>query len=100
MIRVTISYPRPFPENAGDFMPLLGDAEVLPGAAAGHPVHAEQIWINATTYLPVRAEATGPGGSVLVEETLAWLSPSAANLAVLHPAPVPAGFRRTAELAH
>jgi hypothetical protein len=100
MILVTISYPRLSADNAGDFAPLLDSGEMLPGAAAGHSFRVEEIWINATTYLPIRAELIGPGGSVLVAETLTWLSANPANRAEFSPAPVPAGFRRTAELAH
>jgi hypothetical protein len=37
---------------------------------------------------------------VLGTQTYAWLRPSAANRAVFSPAPVPAGFRLTQELAH
>jgi hypothetical protein len=97
MILVRFSWPRPMPV----FAPLLGSTEMLPAAAGrGSSVIAEQIWISATSYLPVRAVLTGSGGRVLGTETYAWLSPSAENRAVLHPAPVPAGFRLTAELAH
>jgi hypothetical protein len=102
MILVTFSYPRPLPGNGGpDFVPLLGSTEMLPaGPGRRNSVIAEQIWISATSYLPVRAVFTGAGGRVLGTETYAWLSPSAKNRAVLSPAPVPAGFRLTAELAH
>ena len=101
MILVTFSYPRPLPSSGGpDFAPLLGSGEMLPAAAGRHnAVVAEQIWISATSYLPVRAVVTAAGGRVLTAETYTWLT-SQANRAVLSPAPVPAGFRLTAELAH
>jgi hypothetical protein len=101
MIRVTISYPQPLPTGPAGFSPLLGDTEMLPGAADGNEsVLVEQIWLDESTDLPVRAVLTGAGGRVLVAETFTWLSASAANGAALSPAPVPAGFRLTAELAH
>ena len=102
MILVTFTYPRPLPGSGGpDFAPLLGSGEMLPAAAGRHnAVLTEQIWISATSYLPVRAVVTAAGGRVLTAETYTWLSASQANRAVLSPAPVPAGFRLTAELAH
>jgi hypothetical protein len=63
-------------------------------------VSSEAVWIDAATYLPVRVAVTGPGGRVLMSQTLAWLPRNRANLAELTPAPVPAGFRETQELAH
>jgi hypothetical protein len=102
MILVTFSYPRPFPSGAGPgFGSLIGSGEVLPGAAGRHNfIIADQIWISAASYLPVRAVFTGEGGRVLGTQTYAWLRPSAANRAVFSPAPVPAGFRLTQEPAH
>jgi hypothetical protein len=102
MILVRFSYPRPIPGDGGpDFAPLLGSTEMLPAATGRrNSVVAEQIWISETSYLPVRAVLTGEGGRVLGTQTYAWLSPSAANRAVFSPAPVPAGFRLTQELAH
>jgi hypothetical protein len=101
MILVTISYSPPRPGRPADFMPLLGDTEMLPVPVNGHQsVLAEKIWLDGTTEMPVRAELTAPGGRVLVAETFDWLSASPANRAELSPAPVPAGFRRTAEPAH
>jgi hypothetical protein len=103
LILVTIRYSRPLPSGTADFMlpPLLGDLQVLPAAANGHQsVIAALVWLDRSTDLPVRAELTAPGGSVLIDGTFAWLSASPANLAELSPAPVPAGFRQTAEPAH
>jgi hypothetical protein len=106
MILVTFNYPRPLPTVSGpvsgpECVPLLGSTEMLPAAAGRNDsVLAEQTWISATSYLPVRVVLTGAGRRVLCTQTYAWLSPSAANRAVLSPAPVPAGFRLTAELAH
>ncbi len=102
MILVTFTYPRPLSSSGGpDFAPLFGSGEMLPAAAGRHNAAlAQQIWISATSYLPVRAEVTATGGRVLVAMTYDWLSASQANRAMLSPAPVPAGFRLTAELAH
>jgi hypothetical protein len=102
MILVTFRYPRPFTgQGAGASLPLLGGTEELPGSAgSGDSASAKMIWIDETTYLPVRAEITTATGIILGSETYRWLSDSPANRAVLAPAPVPAGFRLTRELAH
>ena len=55
----------------------------------------ETVWINAATHLPVRVALSAADGRVLASQTFAWLAPDQANLAVLSPAPVPAGFRQT-----
>jgi hypothetical protein len=100
MILVTISYPQPLPSGPAAPAPLLGSTEMLPATEGHQSVVTEQVWLDESTDLPVRAEFTAPGGRVLMAETFAWLSPSDANRAVLSPAPVPAGFRLTQELAH
>ena len=102
MILVTFRYPRPFTgQGAAASLPMLGGAEELPGSAgSGDSASTKMIWIDETTYLPVRAETTTATGIVLGSETYRWLSASPANRAVLAPAPVPAGFRLTQELAH
>jgi hypothetical protein len=104
MILITFRYPRPFrgtgvgtPES----LPLLGGTDELPGSAGrGNSATAKMIWIDETTYLPVRAETATATGIVVGSETYRWLSDSLANRAALAPAPVPASFRRTPELAH
>jgi len=104
MILITFRYPRPFwgpgvgtPES----LPLLGGTDELPGSAGREDsATTKMIWIDETTYLPVRSEIATATGMVLGSETYHWLSDSPANRAVLAPAPVPAGFRLTKELAH
>jgi hypothetical protein len=102
MILVTFSYPRPFGGNGGaEPLPMLGSAEELPASAANEgAVSTTMMWIDATSYLPVRAQIATATGTILGSETYSWLSDSAANRAVLAPAPVPAGFRLTPEVAH
>ncbi|HLJ98733.1 MAG TPA: hypothetical protein VKU39_02370, partial [Streptosporangiaceae bacterium] len=57
-----------------------------------HPGNANTTyWIDAATYLPVRAQLAY--GDSRDEETFQWLSPTAANLAHLN-VPIPAGFTR------
>jgi hypothetical protein len=101
MILVTIRYPRSLASRGADVLPVLGSAEMIPGTA-GHLDSAvvEQVWIDATSYLPVRAEAITAGGKILSAATYAWLGASPANRLVILPAPVPAGFRLTAEPGH
>jgi hypothetical protein len=55
---------------------------------------SETIWVNPSTYLPVRA-VVGSGYSPSVQQTadFTWLPATAQNLAKLT-VPVPAGFRR------
>ena len=59
------------------------------------PAHPGNVnttyWIDAATYLPVRAQLVY--GDSADEETFQWLSPTAANLAHLD-VPIPAGFTR------
>jgi RNA polymerase sigma-70 factor (ECF subfamily) len=102
MIQVTFRYPRPLGSNGlATLQPMLGDAEELPGSAGtGDSASIEVIWIDATTYLPVRVDIATAEGRIVIWETFRWLSDDAKNRAVLTPAPVPPGFRRTAELAH
>jgi hypothetical protein len=80
-------------------LPMFVNSMVDPGSTVGR-VSSEAVWIDAATYLPVRVAVTAPGGRVLMSQTLAWLPRDRANLAELTPAPVPAGFRETQELAH
>jgi hypothetical protein len=102
MILVTFSYPRPFGGNGGaEPLPMLGSAEELPASAANEgAISTTMIWIDATSYLPVRARIATATGTILGSETYSWLSDSAANRAMVAPAPVPAGFRLTPEVAH
>ena len=102
MILVAFSYPRPLGgSGAAELLPMLGSKEELPASAgSGASASIRMIWIDATTYLPVRAEMAAATGAILGSETYSWLSERAANRAVLSPAPVPAGFRLTQELAH
>ena len=52
------------------------------------------FWIDAVTYLPVRAEImSGIGDTGKDVEVFQWLPPTAANLKNLH-VPIPAGFTR------
>jgi hypothetical protein len=102
MILVTFIYPRPFGgSGAGEVLPVLGSKEELPATAGNADAAAtKMIWIDATSYLPVRAEIATATGRLLGSETYTWLSDSAANRALLAPAPVPAGFRLTQDPAH
>ena len=84
-----------------DYLPLLGIGEMLRGAAGRlDSAVIERVWIDATSYLPVRAESTTATGQLLGAATYAWLSASPASRSVISPAPVPIGFRLTAEPAH
>jgi hypothetical protein len=102
MILATFSYPQPFGgSGAAELLPILGSKEQLPATAdKTDAVSTKMIWIDATSYLPVRAEIATSTGKLLGSETYTWLCDSAANRAALSPAPVPAGFRRTQEQAH
>ncbi len=59
------------------------------------------LWVDASTYLPLREQDTfwsGPAGQVVTttsSTSYELLAPTAANLALLTP-PIPAGFRQTA----
>jgi hypothetical protein len=101
-ILVTFRYPRPLSGlGAADSLPLLGGTEELPASAgSGDSASTRMIWIDETTYLPVRAEIATATGIVFGSQTFRWLSDSSVNRAVLAPAHVPAGFRLTRELAH
>jgi len=59
----------------------------LTGTAGGV---ATTIWVNASTYLPVRITTIWP--TYVQQEDTQWLPPTAANLAKLVP-PIPAGFK-------
>jgi hypothetical protein len=102
MILVTFIYPRPFGgSGAAELLPVLGSKEELPATAGNtDAASTKMIWIDARSYLPVRAEIASATGRLLGSETYTWLTNSAANRAVLAPAPVPAGFRFTQEPAH
>ena len=63
-----------------------------PSAAMQWPT--EQIWYDASSYLPLRTKITYPGGAVDTD-SLTWLRPTRANLAKLSVSP-PAGFTRVA----
>jgi hypothetical protein len=100
-ILITFRYPRPSRGAvAGESLPRLGGTDELPGSAGSGNTATTMMWIDETTYLPVRSEIATAAGIVLGSETYRWLSDSPANRAVLAPAPVPAGFRLTKELAH
>ncbi|HEY2508401.1 MAG TPA: hypothetical protein VGI58_17930 [Streptosporangiaceae bacterium] len=71
----------------------FGQAKALPGVQAFLPMRIS-LWIDAATYLPLRAKVSGAAGQVLVSETIKVLPPTKANLANLAPAPVPTGFRQ------
>ena len=60
---------------------------------AGSPL-AETIWVDPSTYLPVRVVVRSPYGPPGLQQTadFTWLPPTAQNLAKLT-VPVPAGFR-------
>jgi hypothetical protein len=63
---------------------------------AVHPAPATTVfWIDAVTYLPVRAEIVHAGDTDEDVEVFQWLPPAAANLKNLD-VPIPAGFTRTA----
>jgi hypothetical protein len=55
---------------------------------------SETIWIDPSTYLPVRVVTRSPGGMPAIQQTanIAWLRPTARNLAQLS-VTIPAGFR-------
>jgi hypothetical protein len=61
---------------------------------AGSPL-TETIWVNPSTYLPVRVVASSPYGTPGLQQTadFSWLPPTAQNLAKLA-VPIPAGFRQ------
>jgi hypothetical protein len=61
---------------------------------AGSPL-TETIWVNPSTYLPVRVVARSPYGTPGLQQTadFIWLPPTAQNLAKLA-VPIPAGFRQ------
>ena len=101
MILITFRYPRPSRAPlAGESLPRLGGTDELPGSAGSGKTATTMVWIDETTYLPVRSDIATATGMVLGSETYRWLSDSPANRAVLAPAPVPAGFRLTKELAY
>ena len=75
-------------------LPMFTDSQAIPAATIGR-VLTETVWINAVAHLPVRVVLSGVGGRVLASQTFAWLVPDRTNLAVLSPAPIPAGFRQT-----
>jgi len=54
----------------------------------------EQIWYDASSYLPLRTKIIYPGGAVNID-SLTWLRPTPANLAKLSVSP-PAAFTRVA----
>lgn len=60
-----------------------------PGTGTGGSI-ATTIWVNASTYLPVRITTIWP--TYVVQEDTQWLPPTPANLATMVPA-VPAGFK-------
>jgi len=100
MILVTFRYPRPI-SGPAELVPMLGDAEEIPGSAANaDSAGIAMTWIDATSYLPVRTEVATTTGRFLDSQTFSWLSDDTANRVVLSAAPVPVGFRRTAELGH
>jgi hypothetical protein len=55
---------------------------------------SETIWVNPSTYLPVRVVVRSAPGAPVVQQTadITWLPPTAQNLAKLT-VPIPAGFR-------
>ena len=55
---------------------------------------SETIWVDPSTYLPVRVVVRSAPGSPVIEQTanITWLPPTAQNLAELT-VPIPAGFR-------
>jgi hypothetical protein len=56
---------------------------------------SETIWVNPTTYLPVRVVIHSAPGSPVTQRTadITWLKPTAQNQAALT-VPIPAGFRQ------
>jgi hypothetical protein len=55
---------------------------------------SETIWVNPSTYLPVRVAVSAPGSPLPAETAnITWLPPTAQNLAKLT-VPIPAGFRQ------
>ena len=56
----------------------------------GSPI-SETIWVNPSTYLPVRVVVNSPFGPRQTAD-ITWLPPTAQNLAYLT-VPIPAGFR-------
>jgi hypothetical protein len=80
-------------------LPMFTDSQSIPSATIGR-VLTETVWINVATHLPVRVVLSAAHGRVLASQTFAWLAPDQANLAVLRPALIPAGFRQTQPPAH
>jgi hypothetical protein len=62
---------------------------VTPTRGQGRPMF--DVWLNARTYLPARAQVRGPSGGVQSTTTYQWLPRNSANLAKLK-LDVPAGF--------
>jgi hypothetical protein len=63
-------------------------------ASRPHSVISETIWVNPSSYLPVRVAVRTVLGDLVQRQTanITWLAPTAQNLARLT-VPVPAGFR-------
>ena len=80
-------------------LPIFTASEYLPAMTGGR-IFSESMWIDATSFLPLRVAVTGHGGKLLASETVAWLPADPANLAKLVPAAIPAGFSLTPEPAH
>jgi hypothetical protein len=70
----------------------------IPGGPDGI-VATTRIWVDATTYLPLRAESSdvSPGHTNIGRFDFTLLPATAANLAQLRPV-IPAGFRKTAKV--
>ena len=80
-------------------LPLFTDSPAFPSVTTSKAL-TETVFISQSTRLPVRVVLTTSTGRVLGSQTFAWLRPDRANLAELTPAPIPAGFHQTGELAH
>lgn len=65
---------------------------VPPNHEAPPHVTAERLWVNATTYLPMRGSTRWSNGQKSVFDYV-FLRPTPKNLAKLHPA-IPAGYTR------
>lgn len=101
MFEVTWQWQAPAANAAGGPfpIPMFTSSNYLP-AMTYNGAATTRIWIDAATYLPVRAVMSLPGGQVLASQAFSWLPPGPASLTELTPATVPAGFSEVAEPAH
>jgi hypothetical protein len=106
MFRMTFQLPAATPPPVGGQrvpgmfpLPMFTLGNEAPGEMYAGPA-IQTIWIDADTYLPAQVEMTTPAGQVIAEQTLAWQTPDAANMAELTTVTVPPGFTQTAMPGH